>query len=142
VKVSASSKPLKRKVSFEEWLFNAPTAYLICRDLGHKWPSEGWRGDSIDRQRDGSVMLNMKCERCGLPRARYVGPRGEIEAKYNRMDYSKCPGYLYSSDGFVLDKGRRMQLRRELRRRDEEGVQFDANEPLKPALVTFRAPSA
>jgi hypothetical protein len=143
MRVSTRGKPLRRRISFEEWLFNAPTAYLICRDLGHKWPSGGWSGDSVDRSRDGSVMLHMSCERCGLPRARYVGPMGEINASFNRMDYAKVPGYLFSEDGFVLDKNRRMQLRRELRRRDDEGVQFDANAPLDAGTVrpvSFIAP--
>jgi hypothetical protein len=139
MKVSASSKPPRQRISFEDWLLQAPTAYLICRDFGHKWPSDGWSGDSVDQQRDGGVMLHMLCERCGLPRARYVGPHGEINAAYNRMDYSKIPGYLFSGDGFVLDRSRRMQLRRELRRRDKEGVQFDEVETtVRP--VVFRAP--
>jgi hypothetical protein len=107
--------------TFQEWLYHAPTEYLVCRDIGHKWPSDGWAGHHVDNQQDGSVMLHMICERCGLPRLRYVGPRGEINANWNRYDYSKVKGYQYSEDGFVLNKERRMELRRELRRRAEEG---------------------
>jgi len=109
-----------RRVSFEQWLANAPTEYLICRDMGHAWPNDGWAGDHCENRRDGSHMLHMICERCGLPRERYIGGQGEIDSKWNRLHYDKIPGYLFSDDGFVLNRERRMQLRRELLRRATE----------------------
>lgn len=109
--------------SFEEWLKAVPGEYLQCRDLGHMWRGDGWEGDNVEKLPHGACMLLMTCDRCGLPRDRYIGPFGEIDGSLNRYHYDKVPGYLYQDDqgeGYALGKKDRMKIRAELRRRSQE----------------------
>jgi hypothetical protein len=108
--------------SFDQWVKQAPTEYLMCRDTGHLWAGDGWEGDNVEKLEMGAVMLHAACERCTLPRARYIGPYGEIDGSLNWYDYKKVPGYLYqpkSGTGYSLGKSDRMKIRVELRRRSQ-----------------------
>lgn len=109
--------------SFEAWLREAPTEYLVCRDTGHTWKGDGWQGDHVEKLEQGAVMLHANCDNCGLGRARYVGPYGEIDGALNWYSYDDVPGYLYhddSGEGYAVGKSERMKIRMELRRRAME----------------------
>jgi hypothetical protein len=109
--------------SFEEWLKAVPTEYLLCRDTGHIWPGDGWEGENVEKLPHGACMLNGVCDRCRLPRDRYIGPYGEVDGSLNRYHYDQVPGYLYQDEegsGYALDKKDRMKVRVELRRRSQE----------------------
>jgi hypothetical protein len=106
--------------SFEEWMRAVPIEYLLCRDTGHVWLGDGWQGDNVEKIEQGAVMLHGNCDRCGLGRARYIGPFGEINSALNWYSYDDVPGYLYHADSFAIGKAERMKIRLELRRRSQE----------------------
>jgi hypothetical protein len=108
--------------TFAEWVRSAPTEYLLCRDTGHMWRGDGWEGDHVEKIEMGAVLLHSDCDRCGLPRARYIGPYGEIDSSLNVYGYHKVPGYLFRDEASPgpLSKGARMKIRLELKRRAQE----------------------
>jgi hypothetical protein len=115
--------PPWRPKTLREWIDYAPTEYLHCFDEGHQWGVDGWRGSNVEYLRDGSVLLEQECTRCGLPRDRWLGPAGEVDGSRNVYHYNRMRrfDFPYLMPGVARDKAARAAIRVELRRRETEG---------------------
>ena len=86
----------------EDWLHNAPTEYLLCRN-DHRFPKLKPKNGKLPRGvtaspkagRTGSFQVRQRCLDCGLPRVFTYQAGTDLFAasrKYS-YDYSAVPGY-------------------------------------------------
>lgn len=86
-----------------QWAQALPSAFLLCRDLGHTWePYRGW----VDRAEREYVQV-LRCPRCQTERER----RLDYQGRRNSQSYSHPEGYLQPAGSGYLDAESRADLR-------------------------------